>query len=219
MKKSFIVVGLGRFGHSVATTIEELKGEVLAVDTNEDEVRAVADKVTRCAICDATSISALKELGVENMTDGIIAIGDDLQASVLTLMNLKELGVGRVIVRVSNKAYAPIFERLGADKLVIPEEASGVTLAHSLVSNNVSDYYQIASRYSIVRMKVGEAFAEKTLIDMDCRNNYDVNIIGIFRGGEFSIPKATDLVHAGDELLVIGKNDKISRFDRYVNKA
>ncbi len=219
MKKSFIVVGLGQFGQSVARTIESLKGEVLAVDVDEEEVRKISESVTRCAICDSTSLAALKELGVENMTDGIIAIGNDLQSAILTLMNLKELGVQRVIVRLSDKTYAPIFERLGADKLVVPEEDFGVALAHSLVSRNVSDYYQIASKYSIVRMKVGESFAEKTLIDMDARNRYDVNIIGVFRGGEFSIPKATETVHAGDELLVIGKNDKIDRFDLYVNRA
>lgn len=218
MKKSFIVVGLGRFGQSVAKTIESLKGEVLAVDIDAEEVRKVSEQVTRCAICDATSLSALKELGAENMTDGIVAIGNDLQAAILTLMNLKELGVERVIVRLSDKTYAPIFERLGADKLVIPEEDFGVSLAHSLVSRNVSDYYQIASRYGIVRMKVGETFSDKTLVDMDARNKYDVNIIGIFRNGEFYIPKATEPVHARDELLVIGKNDKISRFELYVNK-
>ncbi len=219
MKKSFIVIGLGRFGQSVALEIESLKGEVLAVDINEEEVEKVSESVTRCAICDATQITALKELGVENISDGIIAIGDNLQASILTLMNLKELGVERVIVRLSDRTYAPIFERLGADRLVIPEESSGVTLAHSLVSRNVSDYYQIASKYSIVRLRVGEEFESKTLVDMDSRNSYDVNIIGIFKGKEFSIPKATDVVSAGDELLVIGKNDNISRFDLYVNKA
>ena len=218
MKKSFIVVGLGRFGQSVAKTIESLKGEVLAVDVNEEEVRRVSESVTRCAICDSTSLAALKELGAENMTDGIIAIGNDLQAAILTLMNLKELGVQRVIVRLSDKTYAPIFERLGADRLVIPEEDFGVSLAHSLVSRNVSDYYQIASKYSIVRLKVGDTLEEKTLTDMDARNRYDVNIIGMFRGEEFFIPKATETVHPGDELLVIGKNDKVNRFDLYVNK-
>lgn len=218
MKKTFIVIGLGRFGQSVATTIESLKGDVLAVDVNEEEVRKVSESVTRCAICDSTSLSALRKLGVADITDAIIAIGDNLQASILTLMNLKELGVERITVRISNRNYAPIFERLGADRLVIPEESSGVTLAHSLVSRNVSDYYQIASKYSIVRMKVGDSFTDQSLVEMNARNKYDVNIIGIFRGGEFIIPKAADIVRRGDELLVIGENGKVTRFDKYINK-
>lgn len=219
MKKDVIVIGLGKFGASVAEEIEKLRGEVLAIDRRESEVKKIADKVTRCAVCDATSIEVLRELGAEKASAAVIAIGDNLQASVLTLMNLKELGVQKVIVRVSDRAYEPIFNRLGADKLVIPEEASGVTLAHSLISRNVADYYQIGGRHSIVRLKVGEKFEKKTLVDMDSRNRYDVNIIGIFRGGEFVIPKASDTVEPGDELLVVGENNRITRFDYYVNRV
>lgn len=218
MKKSFIVVGLGLFGKAVATTIESLHGEVLAVDIREEEVRGVADTVTKCAVCDGTSLAALRSLGVENMTDGVIAVGD-LQSAILSLMNLKELGVERITVKIKSAAYAPIFERLGADRTVIPEESSGRMLAHSLVSRNVSDYYQISRKYSIVRMKVRDAFAEKSLLEMDSRNKYDVNVIGVFRGEDFFIPKANDLIKGGDELYVIGKNDKIERFDFYLNRG
>ena len=218
MKKSFVVIGLGLFGRAVASTVESLHGDVLAIDIKEEEVRAVADEVTRCAVCDGTSLSALKSLGVENMSEGVIAVGD-LQTAILALMNLKELGVGRVTVKTSSAAYVPIFERLGADRTVVPEESAGRMLAHSLVSHNVSDYYQISHKYSIVRMKIKEEFPEKSLIELDSRNKYDVNIIGVFRGGDFFIPKATDLIRGGDELYVIGKNDKIERFDFYLNKA
>ena len=218
MKKSFIVIGLGLFGKAVTTTIQALHCEVLAIDIKEEEVRGVADEVTRCAVCDGTSLAALKSLGVENMTDGVIAVGD-LQTAILALMNLKELGVERVTVKTSSASYEPIFKRLGADKTVVPEESSGRMLAHSLVANNVSDYYQISHKYSIVRMNVKDKFAGRSLLDIDSRNKYDVNIIGVFRGEDFFIPKANDLICGGDELYVIGKNDKIDRFDFYLNKA
>ena len=218
VRKSFIVVGLGKFGYSVAVELESLRGEVLAIDVNEDEVRKVASKVTRCAVCDASSLTALRELGLEGVTDGIIAIGDDLQASILTLMNLKELGVERVVVRLSDKAYQPIFERLGANKFVIPEEASGSTLAHSLIARNVSDYYEIGAKHSIVRLKVGENFVPKTLIELNSRNKYEVNIIGVFRGNTFNIPYGSDSIYPGDELLIVGKNEKLTRFDYFINR-
>lgn len=217
MKKIFFVIGLGRFGLGITKTLCDLKSDLLAIDVNEAAVNKASEFVANCAICDSTKLSALKELGVSNTAHAIIAIGGNFQATILTLINLKELGFNNITVRIDDSNYTSVMERLGAKEVVIPEEASAISLAHQIMSDTILDYYKINNDYGVVQIVVKSTFVEKSLIDLNIRNKFDVNIVGVIRNDDFSIPKGTDLIKGNDIILVCGKTNKISRLDKFIN--
>lgn len=217
MKKSFIVVGLGRFGLGIVRTLADLKCDVLAIDVDELAVNKAAEFLNNCAICDSTKLSALKELGINDIDHAVVAIGGNFQATILTVINLHELGIKKITVRIDDGEYEPVMERLGATEVVIPEEASALSLAHQIVSDNILDYYQINDDYGVVKLNVSANFKEATLADLDLRNKFDVNIVGLVRGNKFMIPKGTDMICPNDAVLFIGKGPKITKVERFLN--
>ncbi len=217
MKKSFAIIGLGRFGLGIVKTLSELKCDVLAIDVRRDSVEKAAEYNNHCVICDATKKANLKELGINNIDHAVVAIGNNLQSTILTTINLKELGVPHITVRVDEEEYISVMERLGATDVIIPEEASSISLANQIVSDNVLDYYKVKKEYSMMQIKVRKLFKARTLIDIDSRNKYNVNIVGIIRNEEFFIPKGTDEIRAEDILLIIGKTNNIIKFDNSIN--
>lgn len=218
MKKTFLVIGLGRFGLSVVKTLSDLNCEVLAIDIIEDQVNLAANYVSHCAICDATKKQNLKELGVSDVDHAIVSIGGNFQASILTTINLKELGVPKITVRVDEESHIAVMTRLGADKVIIPEEESATSLANEMVFDNLLDYYKVSKDFGVVQFKVGKNFKETTLIDMDSRNRFDINIVGIIRDDKFFIPKGTDLIKSDDIVLVIGQNNKLNKFSDHISQ-
>lgn len=218
MKKNFLVIGLGRFGLGIVKAISELNYDVIAIDNNEKAVEAASQYIPHCAICDATRISALKELGINNVDHAIVAIGNNLQASLLTVINLKELNIKQITVRVDSEEYQNVMERIGATDVIIPEEASAIGLANQIVSDTFVDYYKINKDYSIVKLLINEDFKEQSLLELDTRNNFDINIMGIMRQEKFMQPKANDTIQANDIILVFGKSSKIIKLDHFLNK-
>lgn len=218
MKKSFLIIGLGRFGIGIVRTLAELKCDLIAIDRDEVVVSKAAEIITHCAICDSTKLSSLKEIGAKNIDHAVVAIGGNLQSTILTVINLKELGIPRITVRVDEDEYISVMERLGATEVIIPEEESAVSLATHIVSDGILDYYKVSKEYGVIQMKVNERFEEMDLIKLDSRNRFDVNIIGIMRGEEFSIPRGTDIVKPGDVLMVMGKDTNLIKFENIMNK-
>ncbi|HIT43722.1 TPA: TrkA family potassium uptake protein [Candidatus Avacholeplasma faecigallinarum] len=217
MKKSFIVIGLGRFGASVAKALEAQNCDVLAMDIKEDSVSRIANDVSHCVIADSTNISALKDLGVASIDHAVVCIGNSLQASILTILNLKKLGVKRITVRADEEDHMDVYKMLGADDVIIPEEASAISLANQIISDNILDYYVVSADYAIVKLIVGKNFETKTLMELDIRNRFDINIVGILKSGEFYIPRGTDAINPNDVLVVVGKTPKIRKFDNFLN--
>lgn len=215
-KKSFIVIGLGRFGLAVIKTLSELKADILAIDVNEDCVTLANEYTDACVIGDATKINVLKEIGVSNIDHAVVAIGNNLQATILTTINLKELGVKKITVRVDDEQYKSVMERLGATDTIIPEEASAISLANHILSDNVLDYYKVTKDYSLVQMKLKHNI-NATLIDMDVRNKFDINVVGIIRDELFFIPKGSDKMIKDDVVLVVGLPENIVKFDSFIN--
>lgn len=217
MKKNFVVIGLGRFGSNVAKALADMDCEVLAIDTNSDAVTDISKKVSHCVIADATKIDVLKELGVDSLDHAVVAIGNNLEASILTVANLKKLGVKSITVRVDTEGHKELFKLLGADEIVLPEEAAGFELANQIYSDSILEYHVVADDYVMVKIAVGANFASKSLIEMDIRNNFEVNIVGIVRDDAFFIPHGTDVIQAKDVVVVAGKKAMVRKFTNFLN--
>lgn len=217
MKKNFLVIGLGRFGSNVAKSLAEMNCDVLAIDVDEDCVRNISKKVPHCVIADATKMDVLVELGVNSIDHAVVAIGNNLEASILTIVNLKRLGIKNITVRCDDGGHKELFNLVGATEVLIPEEASAISLANQINSDSIMDYHVVANDYVMVKIVVGKTFKPKTLIEMDIRNNFDVNIVGIIRDNEFFIPRGTDKIMPLDIVVAAGKNNLIRKFDLFLN--
>ncbi|MEK3887128.1 potassium channel family protein [Bacillus sp. FSL K6-3431] len=217
MKKQFAVIGLGRFGGSICRELIEHGMEVLAMDKDEDRVNEFASIATQAVIADTTDESVLKSLGVRNFDHVIVAIGDDIQSSILTTLILKEVGVNHITVKAQNDYHEKVLRKIGADHVVHPERDMGKRIAHFIVSNNVLDYLELSDEYSIVEIMVNERLAGRTLIELDVRARYGLNIVAIKRGTEINVsPLAEEPFRKGDILIVIGADSDINRFEKKV---
>lgn len=202
---AYVVVGLGRFGSEVARQLYDLGCEVLAMDTRSDLVQQISKDVTHAVVGDGQDIEVLKALGVRNMDCAIIAIGDDLAASVLATMNMKELGVPHVVCKAHDDTHRRVLEKLGADRVVIPEQENAARLARSLSSPNVLDYIELSDDYGIVEVPAPRGWHEKSLKDLNVRAKLGVNILAVRRGGKINVSPAADFViRSGDVMVVLG---------------
>ncbi len=205
--KSYLVVGLGRFGSEVARQLSMLGKEVLVVDVNPNLVQQISGDVTHAVVGDGQDKSVLKALGVRNMDCAVLAIGDDLAASVLVTMNLKELGVPYIVCKAHDETHRKVLEKLGADRVIIPEKENAARLARSLASANVLDYFQLADGVGIVEMPVPTSWLGKSLLELNVRAKYGVNVIAIRHGGVLStFPKPDQKFETGDILVILGES-------------
>ncbi|CCO07266.1 potassium channel family protein [Desulforamulus hydrothermalis] len=212
--KQFAVIGLGRFGSSVARTLAKMGYEVLALDNSEERVNDIIEDVTHGIQIDALDEHALKAVGIRNFDVVVVAIGQDVQASILATVILKEMGVKYVVAKAQNKLHGKVLQRIGADKVVFPERDMGVKLAHALVSKNVMEQISLSADYSLVEMLAPAQFVNKTLAQSEARNRYGVSILAIRRGDQMIIsPGANQVIQSGDVLVVIGKTEKLQLFE------
>lgn len=216
-KKSFAIIGLGRFGMEIAKTLSQLKCDLMAIDLDEARVTVASQFVEHCAICDSTKKINLKDLGISSVDHVVVAIGNNLQATILTTINLKELGVKKITVRVDEEDYITVMERVGADDVLFPEAASAISLANQMISDNVLDYYKIDKDFGVVQIRVKKNFEAKSLIDLKARETYDINIVGIIRDKKFFLPKGTDMVMPDDTIMIIGKHENVVNFEQFIS--
>lgn len=215
MTKQFGVIGLGRFGSSVAITLEKLGYQVLAIDKNEAKIDSVKDFVTSARQTDATDTEALKEAGINNCDVVVVAIGGDMQNSILTTIVLKEMGIKRIIVKASNAMHGKVLEKIGVEKIVYPEKDTGIRIAHQLVSSNILDFIQISNDYSMEEIKISDFLKGKTLKEMNLRKKYDIEVLAIKRGEKLIlIPNAEEELLINDILIIIGKSENVREFER-----
>lgn len=202
---SFVVIGLGRFGSALARQLCQLGAEVLAIDVGADLVQQVSADVTHAVVADARDKEVLRALGVREMDCAVIAIGEDLAASVLTVMNLKELGVAQIICKANDETHRRVLEKLGADRVVVPEQEHAVRLARSLSSPNVLDYIELSEDYGIIEVPAPRSWQKKTLKELNVRAKLGVNIIAVRRDGEINVsPSADYCIEQGDVMVVLG---------------
>ncbi|SHM11840.1 trk system potassium uptake protein TrkA [Caldanaerovirga acetigignens] len=215
--KQFVVIGLGRFGSSVAKTLYKLGYDVLGIDISEEIVQSLADSITHAVQADATDENTLKALGVRNFDVGIVSIGDDIQASILVTLILKEIGIKYVIAKAQNDLHGRVLYKIGADRVVFPERDMGVRVAHNLVASNILDYIELSPEFSIVELEAFPEWYDKTLGELKMRKNYGLNVMAIKRGEEVIVsPGAEDLITKGDILVVVGQNKDIEKLEKLV---
>ena len=213
-KKQFIVIGLGRFGGSVCKELIQLGNEVLAIDISEQQVNIYKDIATEAIIADATDEAMLRSLDVASFDQAIVALTDDIQASILTTLLLKELGVKKVWTKANDKYHQKVLEKIGADRIVQPETDMGIRIAQQLSNENVIDYIQLSDEYSIYELVAGANLHGKSIIDLNIRAKYGLTILAIKKGEEINIsPNPTTLITEGEILIVIGENSDIKRFE------
>jgi trk system potassium uptake protein TrkA len=214
--KQFAVIGIGRFGASVATTLYEMGHDVLAIDSTEGKIEGIVDRVTHAVVADSTSETAMKSLGITNFDVVIVSIGQDIQASILTTLVLKELGVNYIVAKARTALHGKVLQKIGADRIVFPERDMGIRVANNLVATNVLDFIELSPDYSIVEIIAPEDMLGKSLGELNMRAKFGVNVMAI-RTADKKInvsPAATDRLRAGDILIVVGENEKIQKMGR-----
>lgn len=208
--KQFAVIGLGRFGASLAMTLARMGYDVLAVDTNEERVNNIMDRVTHAVRVDAMDEQALKALGIRNFDVVVVAIGQDIQSNILVTVMLKDLGVKKVVSKAVTELHGKVLERVGADKVIFPERDMGVRVAQALVSKNIMDQINLSPDYSIIELMAPDDIIGKTLAEGALRVKHGVTVLAIRRGNDVIIsPGAKQKVLDGDVLVVVGRNDKL----------
>lgn len=222
--KQFAVIGLGRFGSAVAKTLSEKGYEVLAVDSDEQWVQEVSSYVAHAVTIDATDEKALRAVGIENVDCAIVAIGADVEASILVTITLKEIGIKQIIARAVTEIHGRVLEKIGATKVVFAERDMGIRVANALVSPEIIEYINLSPEYSILEISPPKDFIGKSLRDLDIRAKYNLNIIAIKRKVRIKSdrgfeerdkinisPAASDVIAEGDKLIVIGTDEAVAK--------
>ena len=207
MKKQFAVFGLGSFGESVAVTLQQLGCEVVAVDNHMEHVQEISEQVSYAIKADAGDPEVIKSLGTRNLDGVVVAVADDMEASVMATLVSKEIGVPYVIAKAKNELHATILKKIGADAVIFPEMEMGVRVAKTLMSSNFADWIALSPDYSIIEIATPKEWVGKSLQQLDVRRSHDVNVVGIKIGEELEGNPAPETTQQEDmTLLIIGSN-------------
>jgi trk system potassium uptake protein TrkA len=220
-KQTFAIIGLGRFGSAMARTLTKLGQDVIGIDANEERVQRHADVIRSAVQLDANDERALRAVGVQDVDVAVISIGENIEASLLAVMLVKDLGVPRIIAKAVTALHGRILERIGVDRVIFPERDMAIRVAHSLVVANVLDYIELSRDFSIIEIPAPKAFTGKSLKDLQLRNRFGLTLIAIKRkpasgGPEVTnvAPTADDQIEAGDVLALLGSNDRLGQLDK-----
>ena len=213
--KSYFVIGLGRFGTEVARKLYELGCEVLVVDKDSDLVQQISQDVTQAVVADARDKDVLRALGAKSFDCAVVAIGDNLADSVLATMNVKELGIPRVVCKASNETHRQVLLKLGADQVVIPEQEYAERLARSLSSHNVLDYIELSEDYGIIEVPAPKSWVGKSLKELHVRAKLGVNILAVKQGSQINVsPTADYAIGQQDILVVLGDTQALKKVQK-----
>lgn len=213
ISKTYAVLGLGRYGTAVARELANSGAEVLAVDMDQSRVNAAALEIPFCKCADVTDAEVIRQLGIANIDVVVVAMAGSFEASVLAITLCKEVGVKTVIAKCANEMQQKIFLRVGADKVLYPERDSGVRLAKNLVSAGFVDMMELSKNISMVELDVPEEWIGKTLVELNLRKKYSINIVAVKENGELELSvDPSKPLSAGSKLVVIANVEKLSKF-------
>lgn len=219
VKKQFVVIGLGRFGSSVAETLYGLGNDVLVIDKDEDLIQDISDKVTHAVQMDATDEGALRTLGLRNFDVAVVTIGSNIQASVMVTLLVKELGVKYIIAKGNSDLHAKVLYKIGADRVILPEKDMGVRVAHNLVSESILDFIELSPDYSIMEIETPEDWNDKTIRELKLRSKYGINVMAIKRYDEINLsPPADFVINSKDIIVAIGSAEDLSKLEGMIVK-
>lgn len=212
----FVVIGLGRFGKSVATSLAELGKEVLVIDNSAEDIHQMENIVSSAVVADATANNVLQSLGVQNFDCVINCIGDDLQSSIMTTLICKDLGVNYILAKAQNEKHKKVLERIGADMVIIPEVNMGQKVAQMLVNPNMNIVTNLTSKFKIAEILMPDEWQEKSIMDLNIRKKYQVSIIFIKRENEVINPTPETILNKGDILILAGELIKLKNLSKKV---
>ena len=212
--KAILIIGMGTFGTQIARRMSELRCEVMAVDTNEERINEILPYVTNACIGDCTNEEFMRSLGIRNYDVCIVSIGDNFQNSLETTALLKELGAKKVISRAQNDVQEKFLLRNGADETVYPEKQTAIRIATKEASDDILDAFQIERNVYIYDVRIPKEWNEKTIAGLDVRKKYQLNIIAVRVNGQLTVPMPDMILHAGDDVMVIGCTKDIQRLFR-----
>ena len=220
-RKQFGVIGLGRFGSAMATTLADLGHDVVGVDGSEERVRQLADTITQAIQLDATDERALRAAGINDVDVAVVSIGENIESSLLVVMQLKEVGIKTIVAKAVTPLHGRILEKLGVSRVIFPEREMAIRVAHSLVMPNVIDYIELSKDFSIVELPAPKAFVGQTLKQLELRPRYGLTLIAIKRRSQAGGPEITNVaptaderIAEGDTLSLLGSNERIAQLDR-----
>ncbi len=209
--RTFGVIGLGRFGYHVARTLAQGGAEVIACDVDEEKVREISEYVSLAYVLDATDARALKESGIANVDTAVVSIGKNIEASILIVVQLKELGVKEVVAKAITPLHGKVLEKLGVDRVVYPEKEMAIRIAHSLLVGEFIEEIPIGEKHSLFELKAFDFMLGKTLRDLDVRRRFGVSVLAIKRGENLIVnPVGDEKVLPGDILVVLGTTEQLS---------
>ena len=217
VKKSFAVIGLGQFGSAVVQELVDNGMDVIAIDHNEEVVKKMGSVLPTVFVADSTNEDALKELSIKDVDAAIVAYGDNKEASILTTVMLRELGIKSIIVRVDDPYYVPILKKLGATEVITPQKAAGIALANRLGDDDYKDFYKLDDKFSIVSIEINSAFIPQKLKDINSKAKFGVNIVLVMRNGHSFVPGGSDTLLPNDAIFVVGSTKEINSFRESIN--
>ena len=213
--KTFAVLGLGSFGMSVANGLMEKGAEVLVVDKSERLIEENAGRFTQAIVAELTDVDAIRQLGLGNMDAVIVCTAEDLEASIMCVMVAKECGVHRVIAKAENKRKGDILKKVGADRIVLPEQESGARVAFQLMSRDVLKFFDLTSDLVVVEIEPLKEWCGKTLRELDMRNRYGINVIASRKGEQVKFFDNVDgVIKKGEPLLIVTPKDNLEKLVR-----
>ena len=223
MKRQIAVMGLGRFGSSVARSLYNLGHDVLAIDIDENRVQAIMGQATHALTGDCTNDAVLKELGIPDYDAAVVAIGSDVVSSIMASVLLKTMGVPYVVSRAHNELHGNTLERIGVDKVVHAEEEMGNRLAHSMFNPNVEEYLEITPNFGISKLRIPPRFVNMSLKELGFsspRNKYGLVVLAIRRGKDITLnPDMDDRLQSGDWLVLAGRDEMLDRLDSIADEV
>lgn len=212
-RNQYAVIGLGRFGTSIARRLHEAGHEVLGIDINEERVENAEPYVTDSAIADASEEKAIKSLGITNFDCVIVAIGDDIQSSILTVMLLKNLGIKKIIAKATSKRHGQVLDTIGVDWIIYPERDMGERVANQLLSPNMLNYIELSKDYNIEEIILPKKMIGKNLRELDIRARFKVSVIAIIRSNDIIVsPSPDELLRDEDILVTLGNRNDLAKF-------
>lgn len=205
--KEYVVIGMGEFGTSVARTLANSGVAVIAIDREEKNLEGVIDVVTHTICADVTNPEAMKQVGISDCDVAIVAIGNDLESNMLITIQLKEMGIPYIMAKASSDLEGRLLKKIGADKIVFPDKHMGTRVATEFLNSNYYEAIELSESYSMINADVPEEWIGKSLVELNVRARYGINIVGIKNGEEININPRPDVrLRVGDEMIVLGHN-------------
>ena len=211
-KRTFLIMGLGFFGSTAAKYLMKYGQDVIALDCDMKKVEHIADEVTQAVCCDFTDPDQLSSVGIDAVDVAVIATGDDLQASILAILNLKDLNVPKIVAKANDIVARKVLKKIGADQVITPEADTAKTIAKKLAFKHVVDLFDIDGAYSVMEIYIFKKWVGRSLIELNLRNTYELNVIGIRRNGKLTVAiNPNDPLRVEDQLLVVGPENLYDR--------